>query len=159
MQTKHFGFNSLDVASEFLRLANSNNKTLTSMQINKLVYIAHGFFVGNTGNPLIDEPVQAWQYGPVIKSLYHEFKQFGRSVINPSGYIKNPSHLSADAKGLIKKVYDIYKDYSGLDLSNITHQAGTPWTSAYNGRQNIEIPHDTIEHYYKSLINSHQVAG
>jgi uncharacterized phage-associated protein len=31
--------------------------------------------------PLIDERVEAWNYGPVIPSLYHEFKNFGSGAI------------------------------------------------------------------------------
>jgi len=34
------------------------------------------------GEKLFDEPIKAWQHGPVIRSLYDEFKHFGSQNIN-----------------------------------------------------------------------------
>jgi len=44
------------------------------MKLQKLVYYAHGWHLALNNEPLIDEQVECWQYGPVISSLFHEFK-------------------------------------------------------------------------------------
>lgn len=54
---------------------------LTPMQLIKLVYVAHGLMLGAFGRPLLDEPVEAWQYGPVVPSVYHALKSFRSSPV------------------------------------------------------------------------------
>ena len=47
------------------------------MKVQKLVYFAHGWHLGITKKPLINEQVEAWPYGAVIPSLYDYLKQWG----------------------------------------------------------------------------------
>ncbi len=70
------------IANYFIDLAKVSGDKLTPMKLQKLVYYAMGWFAGYTGKPLVDEAVEAWQYGPVFSSLYHEFKQFGSGPID-----------------------------------------------------------------------------
>ena len=74
-------FSAAAVANEFLRLARRDEQTITPLKMQKLVYFAHGWHLALFGTPLIEEPVQAWQFGPVISSLYQEFKKFGSRAI------------------------------------------------------------------------------
>ena len=50
------------VANEFLALASSEKKTLTPMQLLKLVYITHGWHMAVNTDPLFEEPVEAWKH-------------------------------------------------------------------------------------------------
>ena len=67
-------FSAAAVANEFLHLAHRDDRPITPLKMQKLVYFAHGWHLAITGAPLISEPIQAWQYGPVISSLYQIFK-------------------------------------------------------------------------------------
>ncbi len=138
------------IADYFLALANNAGNTLTPMQINKLVYIAHGFFMGYTGNPLIKEPIEAWQYGPVVASLYHRFKGYGGQAIYEVGKM---THLPDVAETIITQVYEKYGNKNGIELSGITHKDGTPWSLTYNGNFHKPIGNDLIQSYYEGLLN------
>ena len=70
--------NALEIADEFIR---RSGNTKTNMQIQKMVYIAHGYMLGAYGRPLISENVEAWKWGPVIPSLYRRFKKYGSDLI------------------------------------------------------------------------------
>ena len=74
-------FNSKAVANHFLELAKRDGQTIDPMKIQKLAYYAHGFFLALYDKPLLDDRVEAWKWGPVIPSLYHEFKQYGGGPI------------------------------------------------------------------------------
>ena len=50
------------IANEFLRLAAERHTGLTSTQVLKLVYIAHGWSLALLGKPLIGDEIQAWQF-------------------------------------------------------------------------------------------------
>ena len=51
------------VSNKLVELARSMGKTLTPIQILKLVYIAHGYSLGARGVPLIQNRIEAWKFG------------------------------------------------------------------------------------------------
>ena len=126
------------------------------MKLIKLVYIAHGWSLALLKRPLISETIQAWKYGPVIESLYHAFKNKGNSPISPDDF-QSFSKADIDEKTvtLLAKVWEKYGGLTGIHLSTLTHQPGTPWYKIWeeNGgkeRKCAEIPDATIEEFYVS---------
>lgn len=61
---------SLAVAKYILNRQREKNDTMTAMQLIKVAYIAHGMMLGVFGRSLLDEQVEAWPYGPVVRSIY-----------------------------------------------------------------------------------------
>ena len=151
----------VNVAYKFLQLAKEDECNLTPMQLQKLVYIAHGWSLGLLERPLIADTVNAWKYGPVIESVYHHFKKFRASpVIFPPElvrhYVTDAEFCSTD-KDLISSVWEAYKGISGPRLSDLTHQSGTPWDVVWNDREGksrfgSEIDQPTIIQYYKEFF-------
>lgn len=140
--------NSIDIANHILFLAHQDNNQLTPMQLLKIVYIAHGWHLGYHGKPLIKEEAEAWQYGPVVPSVYHQFKPYGKKEIRSQG--NEYEHENMD---LTEAVYHEYKQYSGGQLSTITHEKGSPWETVYDiSIKDQSIPNDFIEIHYRNLI-------
>ena len=71
------------IANEFLRLANAQGNSVTHMKLQKLVYLAHGWHLALCdGATLINEQIEAWDHGPVIRALYAAFASYGRHIID-----------------------------------------------------------------------------
>jgi len=156
----------LAVANYLIGKAHGEGDRITPMKLLKLVYIAHGWSLGITGKPLIAEEVQAWQYGPVIPSVYQDFRHYGRNpierqkaVLNERGEYVVPTVTDSQARRLLDKVWDVYKQYDGLQLSALTHQTGTPWDTVWRewggrwGRRDAVIEPQIIAQYYRNLVN------
>lgn len=142
------------VANEFLELAKRDKKPLTNMQIQKLVYIAHGFNLAFYDAPLIEEQVKAWTWGPVIPPLYNKLKKYGNGSVTDliSDTPKVPDEGTDLA--LINEVWKGYGRYTGAELSAITHQAGSPWDVTWR-TDNFGVIDDALTtEYYKSLLAS-----
>lgn len=156
------------VANEFLELAKRDGRQLTPMQLQKLVYFAYGWYLAITGERLLNERVQAWQWGPVIPSLYGDLKPFGSGPITEpaTDYFFEDGKLtfrvqrvhSDDeaqdqlARQVIAKVWNLYGKYSAAQLSSMTHAANSPWSRYYD--QNVrgtDIPDDAIRAYFQQL--------
>lgn len=149
------------IANFFLERAAQEGRAITPMQLLKLVYIAHGWHLGYTGNALINEPVQAWRHGPVIKSLYDKIKHFGSGSVtglvaaSPFGGLPDP--VGDDAAPLLDSVWRNYARFSGIELSQMTHLPGTPWSIAWHqlGGKNMyfaPISNELIRDHYAAKI-------
>lgn len=159
------------IANYFLDLAKRDGTVLDPMQIQKLVYIAHGFHLALLGKPLIRESVEAWTYGPVIASLYHEFKRFGRGPIREQAVeyksrrlwghhfhepsIEDCTEDSSVTRAFLSEVWDVYGGFTAIQLANMTHELGAPWDTTrkkYPGKESVSIPDDEIKTYYLEKI-------
>src|ERR1700738_3701746 len=77
------------VANYFLERAKAEGIPITPMAIQKLVYFAHGWMLAVYGRPLINQRIEAWEYGPVIRDLYQQFKRFGDLPISePANFVQ-----------------------------------------------------------------------
>ncbi len=113
---------------------------VTPMKLQKLLYFLNGWHLAVTGNPAIGEEFKAWQYGPVVPSVYRYFKGFGKNGINE--YMKDFDISTGEFKAYVvpsqqKEFYDIldavwerYIGYTALTLSAMTHQENSPWDLA-----------------------------
>ena len=152
-------FPPLAVANAVLDEASAQGKSLTIMQLLKLVYISHGWSLALLGKPLVDEAPEAWQHGPVYPSIYREFRRFGSGPISswaafPFGGVWR-AELSQSQREVISSVVRNYGDLHAFALSRMTHKQDTPWSKTYdNGRgSSDEIPNALIAEHYKKLAH------
>ncbi|OJX55722.1 type II toxin-antitoxin system antitoxin SocA domain-containing protein [Devosia sp. 66-22] len=145
------------VANLILAKAKQRGKSLTLMQLIKLVYLCHGWSWAMLGRPMVKGSVQAWQYGPVYPEVYSAFKEFGSNPISAparsrfSGAIYEEA-FDNDENELIEAVLDAYGDLHAFQLSNMMHRPGTPWTNAYNANGAYsDIDEREIRQHYEAL--------
>ena len=172
---KSFEIKSAAVFNHIFDLAKNDGQTLNPMKAIKLVYFAHAWHLGLYKKPLIDEQIEAWQYGTVIPSLYQSLKIYGGGVIRYP-IMENQSDITLDIlrntfcekngvaiKGkleeqeqkLIKTVWNAYKDSTAVQLSNRIHSPGTPWTQVWNNGNcgyHAKISNELIQKYYEKSI-------
>jgi uncharacterized phage-associated protein len=154
------------VANFFLDLATENKTTLTPMKLQKLIFFAHGWHLALYDEPLIADPVEAWQFGPVVPTIYHEFKHERSGAITSRATeldleefeFVEPRVPEEDLKArlLMQQVWKTYGKYSAVQLSNLTHLAGTPWEEARKGTdvepRSVLIEDSSIGAYFKTQL-------
>src|SRR2546430_458225 len=115
-------FDAKAIANELLDIAWGEKKEITPMKIQKLVYFAHGWHLAVIDRPLINEQVEAWKFGPVIRTIYTAFREYGKApiqdhatsfrLVDPLKFkIVTPklddSSQETEAKELLKKIWDV----------------------------------------------------
>lgn len=144
---------SLAVAQYILdRCRETGDQAVTPMQLIKMVYIAHGYMLGRHSIPLLEEPVEAWQYGPVIRSVYGAVRGYRSSPV-PSVPCSQPFQFNDREQGIMQEVAQIYGPHGAISLSSATHKEGTPWTLTWQHYgKNSTISNDLIENFYKKIL-------
>lgn len=110
---------------------------ITPMKLQKLLYYVCVKYVQETGGLPISEHFEVWKYGPVVASVYAEFKPFGSSPIkgfalNAKGKAKMVDEdFNPKLRDCLEYVWHKFKNLSGIELSQRTHQKGSGWYSAY----------------------------
>jgi uncharacterized phage-associated protein len=154
------------IANFFLEVAKTSGETLSPMKLQKLVYYAHGWYAGYTKERLIDEEVEAWQYGPVIPSLYAEFKEFGSGAITRKAFEWKNFKRSEVAvvqdetvRTFLTSVWNAYSKYTAIALSEFTHAVDGPWDQIRRekpGIQNADIPFEMLLSHFQSAVTKAQ---
>lgn len=121
---------SIQVANYFINKSIALKKPISQMKLQKLIYFAHGWSLALRNEPLINESVEAWKYGPVVPTIYHLFKNYGNGPITKlqkDFFGETPiveDHATTD---ILDIVWELYSDLSPIQLSNITHELHSPW--------------------------------
>lgn len=71
----------LSVANLLINLAIENDAPISNLHLQKTLYYLQAFYLSRTSSPIINAQFSRWPYGPVIKSVYHAFSQYGASAI------------------------------------------------------------------------------
>ena len=147
------------IARAFIERSEPSDQ-MTPMKVLKLAYITHGWHLAFTnGAPLITDDVEAWKYGPVIPSLYYGIKSYRKDPIPVQDALRFAEPLDQvgrqDLKPLIDRVWHVYRKFSGLQLSDLTHRPGTPWHQVWeveggSAKHGAVIPNPLIQQHYQS---------
>ena len=142
----------LQVADRIIRWSQEDEIPVTPLQMQKLVYLCQGWALGFGKGPLFTDAVEAWQYGPVVRSVYHALKRYSRSPIRER-ISQAADDLSEDEEHVIRVVWRTFREYDGMKLSRMTHASGGPWEQACRGNPRSQIiPVHVIRTYYEGLV-------
>ena len=131
--------------------------------INKLVYFTYGFALASLNRKLFTEEIEAWKYGPVVPSLYHEFKHFEENPINKLSIhysrtrrsISKPTVDEEDKAiiNILKTIDKYYGEQSEEEISKMTHHTNSPWENSYLDKEdNCKINYTDIKKHFKELL-------
>jgi uncharacterized phage-associated protein len=139
-----------DVAKLFLKWARENGDTITNLKIQKLLYYAQAWYLVNYGRRLFDDDIEAWELGPVIRSIYRKWKQFNSSPIQ---YIPNGKETNVFQKHQVDFLVEFYRIFSSLSSTTLVSMAHNedPWKKAFKSGQNTIISTSVMKDYYTKL--------
>lgn len=149
------------------------NASVSAMKLQKLSYLLHGFalyeFRDDPEHYTLNERFEAWPFGPVLPSLYHEcrlrssgpirkflngFDEITLSVAKTSAPLPSDNRLQR----IIEGVWENFGSYSESYLSNITNCPKGAWAKALRdphnlGYKNFIISHKAIRDAFSEVIN------
>lgn len=149
---KNLGYDSLEVANAIRYAAQERGLRINMTQINKLLYITYGTMLVAKKEQITDEVPSAWPYGPVFPNVHRKLKLY--DDITSTSYDKfkkeNPYLIT-----IIKQVVDTFGDFTAGQLSEWSHQKGSPWDLAVQrtgGEWSSRISNEDIFNYFYTIV-------
>lgn len=128
------------VANFVLDVADDLGLPVSNLSLNKITYFLHGNFLAKFDKPLIDAKIEAWDFGPVFREIYHEFKGFKAGHITTRAKRLNlvsgekevfPWTFPPEEKALLKELAETYLRIKPGRLVDISHVRDGPWHQAW----------------------------
>lgn len=141
-------YKAMDIAKYFI-----NELHPEPLKLQKLLYFAQGFSYAFYDKELFNDDFEAWVHGPVIPSIYHEYKSY---EYNPIDLNYNLKEFSNDVIDLLEYIKKNYAKYDAKYLEEITHKE-EPWLLSCTGldpdeRSDKTIPKSNIAAYFTSYV-------
>lgn len=126
------------VCNNILKRGFAEHQSISPMKLQKLMYFVACEYQKRTKMPLFTEQFEVWKYGPVLPSVYDEFKSYGSESI--SSYARDAKGISyivdedtaPSLKASIDLIWATFKGWGAIALSQITHEDGSAWSDAYD---------------------------
>jgi uncharacterized phage-associated protein len=139
----------LDIAHKIIKVSSDNDAgdLISNLKLQKLLYYHQGFHLSYFGDPLFDENIEAWPYGPVVPVVYDTYKLAGRGILTYEGDV---IQMQEQEEGLFREVMRVYGEFSAIGLMNMTHQE-RPWKEALQDPCHV-IKIETMKTFFKRRL-------
>lgn len=129
MQKLNQEYSASDVAKYVIKECNKYNHPISNLQLQKILYFLWIDYYREKQKALFEDRIFAWKLGPVVGSVYDEYKQYGGGKIPFQG--DGDKIDSIDELILEPYILD-YCKMSAFDLVEKSHCFGGAWREIYN---------------------------
>lgn len=95
-------YNALDLAKKIVNIAGDMGFSITSLQLQKVMYYVQGNYMKAFSEKAFEEDILCWDYGPVVESVWRFFNRYGRYPIKHK--FETSVELTEHEKNLIETI-------------------------------------------------------
>jgi uncharacterized phage-associated protein len=114
-------YQATEIAKYIISLATRHRDGITHLKLQKILYYIQGAALGVMGKPVFNEDILAWKHGPVIYSVWQEYKAYGSAPLPAPTDV-----LQLDDSAFFDEVYKKYRGFTAKQLEDKTHLE-PPW--------------------------------
>lgn len=123
---------------------------VSNLEIQKILYLAQMFHLGQHEIPLLNEGFEAWDYGPVVPVVYGRVRGFGSAPVRNVFNGVAPVQAGTPEYDILAEAERVTRDISPGQLVKITHLPNGAWANNYvAGRRHTAIPNGDILDEYR----------
>ncbi len=153
------------IANFILEIAERENLRVTNFSLNKIIYFLHGWYLARYEESLVSAKIEAWEFGPVFREIYHQFKDFGNEAITRKAKAVDLStgetvecrcELGEDESEFLEELSKKYLQMTFSTLFELSHECGGPWDQVWNhsssSNPGMEISGDLIRDHFAAQM-------
>ena len=139
------------VAERLINLSHEKRAPISNLKLQKLLYYAQAWHLALFEKPLFEDAIEAWVHGPVVPSVFRQYKEFRWNPIA----LRETNPLPARIERHLQEVWNVYGKFDASTLERRTH-GEDPWKDARGGlspdeSSNAVISRRSMKAYYSSL--------
>ena len=106
-------------------IINTSPRRMSNLELQKTMYFVElDYRKHNDGRRLIKGEFEAWQYGPVVRDVYEEYRHYGPDLIERTGKNIVLSDVKTD---VIDRTVDRCSDKRSWELVEESHRSDGAW--------------------------------
>ena len=141
------------IANFFLEISWRQRLPITHLALQKIIFFAHAWHLAKFNKPLVGQKFEAWQYGPVVRVLYDQLKEYkSQPISNPLRKIDSHTGewvyanvaLDDAEQRFLTDLFKYYSQFNAGHLVDLTHAEDGPWEKAWKKAVDSVAPGMTI---------------
>lgn len=135
-----------DIAKYTIGYEASRGRRVNNLRLQKLLYFIQVKVLTTLSCPCFYDDIEAWDFGPVVPTVYRGYKVFGGASIPCLDQLEAVTIDNPEMRDAINAILDECARYTTSRLVEIT-QGQEPWESAYRRFDN-RITTKSIQQYF-----------
>lgn len=120
----------LNIAKYIVQRSNEDGYPVSNLQLQKILFYSQREFLRKSGKPLFMEEFEAWQFGPVVPSIYRRY--CGSAALPLTLYDKDDyGFIDEESKSIISRILKEKETLNPWDMVKDLHQPGRAWAIIY----------------------------
>lgn len=157
------GYDVRSIANVVIDEAKAEGIAVTNLHLNKTLFFIHVEYLRRYGLGLVSAKIEAWQYGPVFREVYNQFKIFKSSAIDryamrvdfDTGELcKASDTFPGEVEQFVKELARFYLKIPAGVLVDISHAKGGAWDAVWNSGESINVGMEITE----EIILKHELS-
>ena len=137
------------VANFFIEKSWHEHGVITHLSLQKIIFFAHAWHLAKYDLPLVGQKFEAWQYGPVVRVVYDQLKDFKDRPINTLLKKLNldsgtwefaASGFGQDEATFLTDLFQYYSKFHAGKLVDLTHESEGPWEKIWKFSVDNAVP-------------------
>ena len=149
-------YSAFDLARYVLKKCIDEDHPISNLQLHKILYYIQKCFLREKKCRAFSEPVEAWQFGPVVPEVYDEYRIYGgRTIVWIPDAHDNVAWKDEKDKKLIDNIVEEKRKLDPWDMVQETHKEGGVWAKIYAGGEGAyhEIPVEMLREEAEKACN------
>lgn len=122
-------------------IINRSSKGISNLELQKILYFVVLKHYKDTGEYLVDENFEAWQFGAIIYSVYMAYRNYGANNIDRTN---KSIEIEDSIKQRVDFVLSKLSNYTYWDWIDMLHAKGGAWERTYTAKKRGTIPRELI---------------
>ena len=123
-------------------IINHSNKRFSNLELQKIMYFVVLKHYKDTGEYLLDENFEAWQFGAIVYDVYLFYRDYGANSIDRTN---ENIEIEDSIKQRVDFVLSKLSNYTYWDLVDMLHAKGGAWERTYTAEKKGVIPRELIK--------------
>ena len=137
----------MDFAKYIIDFCTNTGNAISDLKLQKVLYYLQLGFIANLHECAFYDDMEAWPYGPVVRSVYNAYSSYGSTKI--CLLYEEADVFSDTEKNIIHSILFNCIEKNAWDLVDMSHVKDGPWDRVYQngkGYKNV-IPLEYIKEY------------